>query len=307
MIRDEDTLKLHTDVDGTIWYADGNREPLRSGLDAQQFLARLEQHSKLNLRVLGLTENSRLIARLLARSDRDWRVELAGPVALETIAERRDPRVTLYRMRQLRLAPSLGGWHAATDADLKAYMLVEAVTTGQPYDVLVTQHPAWHDVTFLPTPDADACASMLGHLIDPRWFIDPLKPERLSQATSYMGLIPKVMTDVFTGNVKPNSGSHQRCAAVFHAWWRPGQPNPEPADMERPNHFIWRNYRANGHGPKGALRASQKFLDYVLRTWLQQILCLSPGHRQQELFSPDAMLQALEVKAYREHAATRKY
>ncbi len=304
MTRDEDTLKLHTAEDGTIWYGDGNKEPLRSGLEAHQFIPRLEQHSQLNIRILGLTENSRLISMLLSRTDRDWRVELAGPIALETLAERKDARITLYRMRQLRLAPSLGGWHAATAADLATYRLVEAVTVGLPYDDLVRQHPAWHDIEFLPQPNADACAAMLGYLIDPRWFVDPLKPERLAQAASYMGLIPKVMDDVLHGREKPNSGSHRRCASVLHAWKQPELP--EPADMERPNHFIWRQYRTLGCDAKAALRASQKFLDYVLRTWLQQILRLSPGHHQQELFSPAAMLQALEVKAYQEHAATRK-
>jgi len=329
-LREDQILKLYTDcTKGHVWYIDGPCVPVSSGLSVAEFIKVLGARELPHIRVLGLAQNAELVVALwqLVETGQLKRLEIAGPNVCETEAERRDPHIALFRMRQCLLNPSLGGFHAATAGDYATYRLAVAVQRADTHMLaeLVRQHPVWPDLAFLGNADPLRVAPVLTYLLDPRWFIDPQHPERTARAEIFMGVFPRVQSRVSSGFDSPEA-EERRANAVFHAWqwqvptvadaaaaikdhrchavlqawkWR----TPTPAETERPEYFIWRRYKAAGEGATGDLRASQAFLHYLLRAWTQRLYNLIPGRPAVELFAPELMLQGWEAKAYRDHCA----
>lgn len=298
-LREDQTLKLYTAADGHVWYADGSRSPAASGFTVSEFLAKLQPRDTLFVRVLGMPQNAALLVGLcpLAAAEKLGRLEIAGPTICETEEERRDPHMTLLRMRQCLLGPSLGGWHTATTGDLAAYKLVLRLQAGALTEnelPLVQQHPAWADLSFIRGVDPLACGAVLGTLIDPRWYVDPAHPERLARAEKFMGLGSRTFAEMQAGAKHKH---HVRCATVLHAW---RHTRPSVAEVRDPGYFLWR--RA---GDAGELRASRAFLHFLIRAWNQRLCDLSPAKYKQEVFVPEHHFEPWESQAYRLHVGQR--
>jgi hypothetical protein len=301
--KDEDYLKLCVEQStGVVWMADGLRTPTSTGASVSQFLKCLPGR-RLAIRILGMAQNVRLLRGLCEMVERKEidRLQIAGPTICETAAERDDPERALYRMRQCLLSASLGGWHNAIYTDTATYRLAARLEQGEPAedsDELMRKHPLWADLSFPGRVDLRACSQVTAYLLDPRWYIDPMHPDRTSRATSFMGVLGSVQRRIERGY----DLEHPRCArylAVLRSW--KCDPPPSPSDMERPEYFLWRRYNERGVGLRGELRASTVFLDYLLKTWLQRIADLAP--RPIKLFSPSAFLRPGEAAAYRQHVA----
>lgn len=296
-LREDQTLKLYTAGNGHVWYADGARSPLSSGLPVSEFLAKLQPRASLYVRVLGMAQNAQLLVGLcpLASSEKLGRLEIAGPTVCETEEERRDPAMSLFRMRQCLLGPSLGGWHVATLGDYAAYKLVDrwaAGNVGSDALPLVYQHPAWQDLSFICGIDPLLCGTVLATLIDPRWYVDPAHPERLARAEQFMGLGSRTFAEM----QREHAGKHHlRCQAVLDAW---RSVPPRVADQERPGYFLWRLAEGGRE-----LQASRAFLYFLIRSWNQRLCDLSPGKYKQEVFVPDHHFEPWESQAYRLHAS----
>ena len=289
-----------------MWYADGLENPVASPYHCHAFVRSLELRNGRYFRVIGSEINAPLIAALYRRCEEyngDCYLELASPHVCETPDERRDPVIALYRMRQCLLAPSLGGWHRMTSLDYPSYALAAWLSQRTAYTAevaaLLRTHPAYHDLTFLPTLQEEAAAAVLGSLLDPRWYIDHRHPHRLSRVKLHMGLSPACMQRAAAASI--TTPRLQRCAFSRLAWRCEMSPTEE--EQRLPGNFLWRRWEAAGGGIKGCVRATQAFIGYLLRTWQQQLVANSP--QRLELFIPAEMFRGDEVAAYTQHAKLR--
>src|SRR5690606_9579989 len=98
----------------------------------------------------------------------------------------------LFRMRQhLRGLPtSLGGWHAFGPADYPTYAMAEALAAGQSPLGLLRRHPVWPLLRFIMHLQPAPTCALLATILDPRWYVDPARPDSLSRLKAYLGLSP---------------------------------------------------------------------------------------------------------------------
>jgi hypothetical protein len=302
VLHDASALKLHTATDGTVWFADGSRVPIASGIGVHEFVKSLSQRGgKLYVRMIGNHANARLITLLHRRCKVAGSLEVASPLIGGTASERATPEAVLYRMRQCKLPSSLGGWHPLGRLDYPAYAMIRQFQESNRFDdhvlALLKGHPAWHDLKYVHTISPDWVAWLLTFIIDPRWYIDLNHPDRVSKLQAYLGLTPKIMERVVNGDHA--AGSASRCRAVLGSWYDLGPPDSSEADA--PGNFLWRIFESAGGGPRGLLRASQKFIVYLRQTWLQAL----HGGRT-ELFMPEMLFKRLdEIEGYKSHCSTR--
>lgn len=292
-------MKLHTAHDGIVWFADGNKIPVSSGVKPQLFVERLlQRHGGVHTRLLGSHANAHLITLLRKHSGFIRAVEVASPSICGTAASRATATSALHWMRQCNLPASLGGWHKVNDKDYPAYAMVYQMQTDGCFNdhvqALLRVHPAWYDLQMIQTISAEWTAWVLTFLIDPRWYIDPDNPYRMSRLRAYMGISPKVMSRVMENHDATGAGT--RCRAVLGAWYDNGPPTKDRES--HPGNFLWRIYRSHGGGLKGLLRASERFLLYLRHTWVQAV------YPHQLLFAPELFFKRPEeLRAYKRHLA----
>lgn len=301
-------LKLQLSDDGRVWYADGMATPVPSDQERAAFVRDLSARGSLHARVLGTADNAKLIVDLYQQCcspRKTGRLEVAAPTVCTSTAERRDPSISLYRMRQCLLPPSLGGWHQVNELDYPAYAIAAQLAQDGKFTkhtaMLLETHPVYHDLMFLPTFDRDAVAQLLAIILDPRWFVDIRNPYRLSRLKTYLGLSPRYMQQVTHGGVTCERS--RRCAIALQAWKGIGT-QPTPAECEQPGNFLWRRWRSADSVERGNLRATQAFITYFVRTWQQQLV--SKSTQQLEMFRADSLLKGSEVFAYQQHSANRQ-
>jgi len=271
--QDESIIKLHTADDGKVWYARGIGAVKNSDQIVDSFLlSPVVSGMGLTFRVLGVQQNAELITALyLRRYKGEVRaIEIAGPNILDSQYELRNPELVLQRMRTAAVAPACGGWHALTMHDYPTYaMLARMLRTNYQYDESVQQylhvHPVYKALTFIPTYDPETAAKMLINIIDPRWYIDRRRPDRLKKLELFMGLTPAVQHKVSDSKKLLTKTREFRCLTVINSW----KTKPvEQIDLKEPANFLYRIYQNSGGGERGDLRASQAFLRYVNDNWL---------------------------------------
>lgn len=303
---DDKALKLHTAPDGIVWFADGERVPIPSGVPVSRFADQIPHRRNLLIRVLGMPQNAALIGILqTVCRQQEGTLEIATPRLCQSTEEQKLPDIALHRMRTCELSPAMGGWHSATAADLATYELIAQLYHDMDYTPavasLLTQHPAWHDLQFIPGISPSWAAWLLSFVVDPRWFVDFVRPHRCCKLTQYMGLCPDVQRRVSNN---PNSGGAMalRCRAVLRTW----KTEPPQGDAKNaPGNFLWRIFRTDG-GVRGDLRASQQFIVYLWHTWLQAIYATrQPGG--DGLFIPERFFKTREeIAAYAVHQSRRR-
>lgn len=299
MNKDEKILKLHMTPEGVLWAADGIRSPEVVAEDLSTYVRNLACQSRLHVRVVGMATNARLLTSLFAelRDCPTAKLEVATPDICENDAERADPSVVLYRMRQCLRSASLGGWHNYTPDDDAAYQLITRRGDMTGMLAALQTHAAFYDLQFIPTLQVNAAAEVLATIVDPKWHIDLWHPERLCRLRMFLGLTPRNVHAALRG--KQSGVKVQRCMQVIQAW---GGDRPAPLVLQ-PADFLWQRYLKDGGGVKGVLRASDAFITYCVRTWEQQRLRRAGSPI--EIFIPDALLRPVECDAYKAYSAAR--
>lgn len=273
---DEEAIKLHVAPSGEVWRTDGCETPHAVGVDAREFLQTLPPQPDRTIRLLGVPRNAPLIAGLFERraalSLR--RIELAGPQVCDTLTELDDPERTLFRMRQCLLPSHCGGWHVLTELEYPAYAHVTAED-----DRWLQRHPAWSAVSFIGGVNPTAVATLLRQLLDPRWHVSPLHPDRSGRLRTFLGLMPR------------SAASGCSRYRLVRDTWKSDNPG---AAIERPEYFLWRRSLETDD-----LRACHKFASFLRYTWLDA-LQRRPGGA--DLFDPQQFFaRDDECKAYAAH------
>lgn len=308
--QDETIIKLHTADDGKVWYARGISSVKNSEQIVDSFLlSPVVSGVGLTFRVLGVRQNAELICALyLRRYKGEVRaIEIAGPNILDSQYELGSPELVVQRMRTATVAAACGGWHQLTIHDYPTYaMLARMLRTNYDYDDSVQQyfqmHPAHKALEFIPTLDPASAAKLLINIVDPRWYIDRRRPERIKKLELFLGLTPAVQHKVSNSKKLLTKTREFRCAAVLNSWKT--QPL-EKVDLKNPANFLYRIQQAAGGGPKGDLRASQAFIRYVNDNWLSG-LENRKGVRD-GLFAPDLFFKTpAERESYEYHMTPPK-
>lgn len=300
---DQTTVKLHTSSDRLVWFSDGIRLPVCSGLRVAEFVAALlEQPGVVHARLAGTQQNAQLITLLHQQARPDDTLEVVSPLLCDAHRNHMPPERVLQQMRLCQLPASRGGWHRLTALDASAYALVYQLQQDNHFSERVGSHlrahAAWGPLSFIERVQPAHAAWLLSFIVDPRWFIDQRHPHRTAKLRSYLGLTPAIVRLALTSDISADSLLPPvvgRCRAVIGTWW---QSRPAPVEMDLPGNFLWRVYASTGDHFKGMLRACQQLISYLRNSWLA--LLTNRG----ELFTPEYFFKnSVEIEAYQAHMA----
>ena len=327
---DIDFLKVHVS-DGIVWTLDGSSLPQSSNQRIVDFLETDAVKNVECVRVVGSHANARLITGLYDKkiNDEIGRLEVVTPLVCATRAERRDPELTLYHMRNFFVAPSLGGFHEVTSVDYPAYAL-EAELQEMPKDApkqlndlmrnYLEAHPAWRPLSFIRNIDEFSCAQLLSIILDPRWYIDRCNPNRVAKLNAWLGLNPKTQSGVIK-EVNNSWRNHDKCSVVLNCWYQEKMKleifnnlvefDSLPWDEDNvdcpiglaPCDFIWRVWMSHvDNATIATLRASQIFVQFLRHTWLSCIYSESIAAGNFSLFrSADFFKYVVEAASFEKH------
>jgi len=315
-----DKLKVYVDPFGSssrrIWIAQPGRRAVSITATIPEFVDRhIDGYETIQL--VGAADNAAMICELfVARERRQFKsLQVCNPDLQIPKRYRKHPEIVLREMDYCRLAPSQGGFHEVSLDDYAVYSLIIGMRNCR-YDEFVSQkqrllyaHPAYLPVSFVPH-DSFALAKVLAEIVDPRWFIDLLRPNRDSKLMAYMGLDPKSMSDALRYNIR--SLRVRRCRRILDAWRdakRVAMGDRAKPLLESPADFIWRTWagvyaRSDGaqqpmFDVKCNLRASQKFLRFIRLVWLAKLYDTSGQGKFFDLFDPEQFfLYDVEADAF---------
>lgn len=307
---DENTIKLHTDKDGNIWYSKGVSTPQNSNKLVDTFLLSPVTHGMgLIFRMLGIAENSELISSLFIRYTKGEvrSIQVAGPNALVNPAVLDDPFATIAQLRCVTTAPSCGGWRHLSANDYPTYALVARLQRNKflfdkTVETYLRLHPAYKALSFIPTLSPEFVAQLLVTIIDPRWYVLAQGGDTKSKIDLFCGLTPQTQKKVSNPAQLVARPRELRCQLVLSSW---KTVDPAAVDHKKPENFLYRIWTNCGGGWRGDLRASQAFLRYAVGNWLEAI-DRRPG-KKDGLFAPDLFFKTpAEKESFLAHMQIKK-
>lgn len=178
------------------------------------------------------------------------------------------------------LGPSRGGWHPFQAPDYATYRLGRVAGVSEAYEAL-THHPAARYFKLVPLLEPLHLCQVLFQILDPRFFIDPFKPDSSKKLQNYFGL---------TGNNPPTGGIRlERYLLLRDTWF---DDEATAAAETDPSLFIWRAHRPVGDA-RGVCKASRRLLHYINYTWIS---CLTSAN--EPLFAPDLFFKRPDEVAW---------
>lgn len=307
-------FRVHVAGDGVVWYGADKVAARCSELSVPEFLDDLvpaRGHSALaecagepdsgTITLVGSRHNAALIVGLRGRS-----LRLCSPRVCRDAVRDDDPVAVLRALWQPELWAQLPGhWRTPTAADFDAYALTAAVVSEAPPAVtamLLRAHPAWPALSFIDgrdrIGDLVAGASLLAHIVDPRWFRHPYRPNRFSRLHSHLGLTPCNARAVL-GIGAPERNFHRARDASL-TWFNPaGMAAYEGRRCGPPSCFLWRIFAERRTVLRGLLGATKRLVDLIALVWLA-----ASEERYPELwFDPALFFAPGEQEAFAAHAA----
>lgn len=271
-------IRLHTDQDGQIWGQRHGEEPcvLSSNPDNLASQSWLRDAGK--IRIIACGENAALIVALHSVRCHDGRprqVQLGNPRLLPSQPKR--VSTVFGRMDAWDVAPSLGGWRELTNKDYVTYALMGVLheSSGKLNNLaerLLRAHPAWPAVSFLSDANVEAACHLVCTILDPRWHVDPAKPDARKRLLSLFGLGHSGRRNIgYLLGVEKQPGPDVEYAKLVLDTWTGGDYTPPRADAIDANHFLWRIAAKGEGGVKGMVRSCQVFLTFLHDVWLDNL------------------------------------
>ena len=274
-------FKVTLDENSKVWVIEGDRMPSRTDMSMEDYVSSLEKSGNCpdRIRILGSLDNSEFVVRLYRLKVKKLlkSLEIGSPM----IASNNDAASSLMKMRMASLPSSMGGWHEASYADCVAYgvsMLMQSNVPGSHAQAcdLMRQHPVWNYVSFIPHLDSAFFTKIMAKVLDPRWYIDPNHPTRLSRLYSWMGLCNGPQTD-------------EKLVRKFDVYscWSKGLED-DKVDINHPGWFLIRESRKRWGNHKlwvSTLRTSQMFMRFVKFCWMDSIYPY-PNPWMERIFDP---------------------
>lgn len=285
---------LHTDTTGTIWYesSDNPGAVKSSSVEYRRLLDQDWCPTTAVIKVPGFRHNAKLIVELFdAIAGGRYGLSLqVGTPAEAIIAGKLEPCNVVLKVKELELPPSCGGWRQLTVKEAASYRLIAAYDAqASNIERLLQLHPAYPVFSFISAPTQAAVRTVVD-IVDPRWFVDPFKPDRTSRLRSYMGMHIDTVGALLSGaDLKSNKSARAR---NLIANWR---------NIQSPNRNSFLDDVVADTGSmaeaKGVLKASVKLLTFIKDVWLDQT-----ADRGRTLFVPEYFFNndkdALDFKAH---------
>jgi len=298
------TLRVHFGDD--VWFADDMSRAPRSCPNIPSFLRLLGEIQVDRVRVLGSARNAPLIIALHreATSQR-FSLQVSSPRVCSR-ADFSNPEIVLHRMQSVAGPASTGGWHEVSEADVASYALANSVLEAKGIATadavaLLPRHPTWQAISFLPTAQQSYAALLLSAIVDPRWFIDPGSPSKLSRLYEFLGLSKRNFELLHSGHVPSDPSAHHGFSAAgiaYMAW--SGNAKLAKDEIGKPANFLWRVMKSFGGAARGKRMATQLFIKFLRGVWIDGLTSI--GH--EPLFVPKYFFQNEdEVSAFQAHCA----
>lgn len=260
-----------------VWFGTEKAPAENSGLSPEEFAAEEWVLAGREIKLEGTWESTPLIRYLWERklsTQAPVKIYLGRPMFAE------NPVDALCRMRQLSDPPSCGGWHVMTAEDYVTYRLIDLLrsrpdpSTDAVMAMFLAAHPAYPALSFLPGMSPWWSAVFIGFVIDPRWWVNPRYPDRLSSYYRMLGIgHPGAAADlwrIYREETEPrlSNPEYGRTSTIF-AWTRQGGGKiPEPTCPADFLVRVWRQYSDPAHGLFVAARLFSKFVRDV---WLDNL------------------------------------
>lgn len=298
-------ISLHF-VNGQLWCCSGGT--VSSFMEEKDNLIEKIAESKIGrIKILGtysnvLTIKTLLDASFISPSKGNFVVDLAGATFDDKLQDENVPLQYLFsQLDRIDFPASVGGWHRATIADWLTYSIIAKRITQPPeyaqdsstvaVDSLLVKHPSWPAFSFIPSLNRSSAWHLLSLIIDPRWWVNVLFPNRRNRLYNYLGLNKQQITKELKNRENGTSTFHKplsRVGVVLSTWAGSLDPNLELERYRR--HYFW-NVALGYDAPcVGLLRASQHLIDFICDVWLQGMAPLG-----RELFVPKYFFKDLEI------------
>lgn len=301
-------LRLCTDANGMIWFTTDQvgGKIHTSELIADEWVQKVADSQTFNdvsrIRIFGTQVNAALICALYEQAAKTPSavplIQIGSPAYVPS-EHKSNPERLFAAMADLSLPTSCGGWHDMTADDYTTYGICRvfnkttALTDAEKAEVtrLVELHPAYPAISFTPSFCPLTSGLMIDSIVDPRWFVDPIKPDRTSRLRSYMGMQIDTLEKAFRGDTSNPRAARARM--VFGAWSHGSLAIP----MEDPRNFLFRILQSTEDPAKALLKACVRYLSFVRNVWLHEI---APKGRT--LFVPEYFFSTpAEMVSYRKH------
>lgn len=270
-----------------------------------------------NIYFLGLPQNAQFICKLLElliTSDivdsRPFNAHVATPCNHCQVNRIYTPQEAFgFIEKTFGIPSSSGGFRRlSVHADWPVYTMLLKTVQETIANKLYLLHPAWTALSFVDTLHLPSAISFLNSIVDPRWFVDAMYPDRSSKINRYLGLSARMMRtiwmDTHSNNVMQHSTDEKgqmrsRAEQLVYSWTGGGRYiKIYPENLSSPRNFLFRYFlkcAVNFDKFMALLRASKKFLSFVRQVWLNEVALTHSGH----LFVPKYFFEdALDVEGW---------
>lgn len=249
-------LKLHCAHGDTVWYSDDSLAIQHSEKSVEEFISTYPITDYKQISLLASPSNAALACRLYELFHENIQIRLVfGP-------ENLDVTEILHSL--------LGTQHRSAfmhKAEYFAYCLT-ALRESSPdkLDKALTYHPTWPFISFIPFIDRHSIINVLAEIGDPRRFINPFKPNRLSRLNSYLGVNYSNARRFFEDETP--GVNFDRAISVFNSWHNEKACEYYAKNKPvRPEDFLWRIFMLNSDQSVSLTKVSKKLLSYIYLLW----------------------------------------
>lgn len=261
---------LHMDSEGTIWgmTPQGIAKPVK--------LRDLEELLRAgDYRVVGLPINYRLITELhsmLLKRKAKAQIWIGSPEVCP--GKNCQPAPLLSCLSVLEVHDNLHHrWHPLSSETYNNFLLLRALHDEGFSDLtaaIYNSHCLRPFCQFVGLTDPQQAANVIASIGDPRWYLNPKRPYRMSRLESYFGLSPAQLAG------KKSSLRHQRLAMLVDAF-------------DSLENDSWLRSELTARTTANRYQGCRLLLGFLARNWLTQLTPL-------DHFDPDRFFQQQEAK-----------
>ena len=273
-------IKIHTAPDGNIWFAERGHQPRLAELDAEDFATQSWVLEADALRLLATRDNCDLICALHAArcgTGLPRQVLLGNPRILPVEYERLGK--VFGRMERCDISPSLGGWRELASKDYVTYALAGVLKKSEGFnnlaERLLREHPVWPALSFLSDINKESACELICTMLDPRWWVDPSKPDARKRLNSSFGLGQdgrQNLAHIIMGGPENPPGRYCDRARLVLDTWTGGEYVPPAESRLDANSFLWRIQAKKAKTAMHSMqRACHVFLSFMRSVWLDNL------------------------------------
>lgn len=280
-------LKLHCAHGDTVWYSDDSLAIQHSEMDVKEFISTYPIDKYKQVSLLASPTNATLACGLYELFNERTQIRLVFG------SENLDVTATLHSLIGTQNRSAL-----MHKAEYFAYWLT-ALRENSPPDKLekaLRFHPTWPFISFIPFIDRHSIINVLAEIGDPRRFINPFKPNRLSRLNAYLGINYSNARRFFEDETP--GVNFDRAISVFNSWHNEKAceyyKKNKPA---RPEDFLWRIFMLNSDQSHSLTKVSKKLLNFIYLLWQARLTT----HKEVKFMPSMYFKRDDEMKAFYKH------